>query len=143
MDKKQMKAIQIVEIIAHHQSSGQDITGEWSSNFNIDVVIDTPQTVQIFNQAHVIDRIKMMSHYDEMVLRLATKEGVIFDGLEVSKIFVKKIIDYLEAKRPDKTFLKGWDFTESLWEILYEKGSNYAINHYPKQKDLAAYLMHY
>ena len=129
MNKKEMKLIKITEVIPLHQSSGSDMDGEWTSSFNIDFILDTPQTIQVFNQTITIDRIKMYSHYDELVLRLASRDRV-FENLEVSKIFVKLIIDFLEERMTDKTFLKGWDFTSNLYDILYEKGSCYAINQY-------------
>lgn len=127
MNKKEMKQIKITEVITHSLSSSSNMDGEWSANFNVDFILDTPQTIHVFNQTITIDRVKMYSYYDELILRLASSDKV-FESLEVSKIFVKLIIDYLEERKDDKTFLKGWDFTEELQDILYEKDSCYAIN---------------
>lgn len=127
MSKKEMKKIKIAEVITHHLSSSSNMDGEWSANFNIDFILNTPQIIQVFNQTITIDRVKMYSYYDELILRLSSSDKV-FESLEVSKIFVKLIIDYLEERKGDKTFLKGWDFTEELYDVLYEKGSCFAIN---------------
>lgn len=128
MDKKEMKQIRIIEVIRNQLSSSQDYSGEWTSNIDIDFVIDKPQSVQIFNKSYVIDRIKMVTLYDEIVFRLATSDTH-FEELEVSKIFIHKIYDSLNHLQSEGNILSGWELREEVFEILCDKKPSYSLNY--------------
>lgn len=128
MDKKEMKQIRIIEVIKNQLSSSQDYSGEWTSNIDIDFVIDKPKLVQIFNKSYVIDRIKMVTHYDEIVFRLATSDTY-FEELEVSKIFIHKIYDSLNHLQSEGNILSGWELREEVFEILCDKKPSYSLNY--------------
>lgn len=134
MNKKDMKKIQVVEVAVHNLRSGQEQSGEWVSYIDIDFIIDTPQTFTIFDKTYVIDRIKMLTYYDELVFRLATKDTIL-EEMEVSKIFVHKIHGMLDNLQKEGEALHGWALKEDVFEILCKGDGNYAINHYPKKQE--------
>lgn len=137
MDKKEMKQIEITDVIVHRLSRGQDITDEWTSDVNVDFIIDKPQTIKIFDKTYVIDRIKMLTHWgDEIVFRLST-EDFFFEELEVSKIFVHKIYNMLDELQSENNVLHGWNFKETLFEILSDDYYRFAINAPSKTNVLA------
>ncbi|MEK9199835.1 MULTISPECIES: hypothetical protein [Bacillales] len=128
MNKKEMKQIQIVDVIANKLSGGSDITGECISNVDVDFIIDTPQEIVIFDKIYRIDRIKLLSSYDELVFRLASKT-IIFEELEVSKIFVHKIYNLLNDLQSKGNLLSGWDFRDEVLEILSDNNRLSSINY--------------
>lgn len=119
MDKKELKTIQIIDVKVNTLRSGQDFTGEYSTDCDVDFILSHPITFDIFEKTYVIDRIKMLDWYgDEIVLRYANAE-MDFCCFPVPKIFIHKI--YLRVIEEQKTgVLQGWSLEDRLMEMLQD-----------------------
>lgn len=118
MDKKFLKNIEIVEVINNNLSSSQDMSGEYVTNCDIDFVLSSPITFQIFEKEFTIDRVKMFDWYgDEIGLKYASAEKE-FCCFEVSKVFTHKIYSRIKEEQKEGGVLAGWSFEETLMEIL-------------------------
>jgi hypothetical protein len=116
LDKKELKNIEVTEVIKHRLSSGQDMTGEWETNCNIDFKLSIPIWITVFDKEYKIDRIKMSTRWDEIVLEYANEKQC-FCCFPVSKTLVHKVTNrVIQEQRTG--IMKGWSFSEDLIEIL-------------------------
>lgn len=126
LNKKELKEIDVTEVIKHQLRSGQDFTGEYETHCNMDFVLSIPIWINVFDKEYKIDRIKMSTRWDEIVLEYANDEKC-FCCFPVSKTLVHKVMNRV-IKEQKEGVMKGWYFTEELMDIL--KGENTLSNCY-------------
>ncbi|OAB26298.1 hypothetical protein PMSD_25960 [Paenibacillus macquariensis subsp. defensor] len=116
MNKKQVKEIRITEVIVNHLSSGSDMTGEWTTNCNIDFILSIPFSFFVFDKEHRIDRVKMVSSWDVIELHYANEKEKLW-YLPITKSLIHKIWDQVKEQQKDG-ILKGWAFDDEIFEML-------------------------
>ena len=126
LNKKEIKQIEIDEIIKHQLYSSSDVSGEYETHCNIDCKLSIPIWITVFDKEYKIDRIKMSTRWDELILRYANNEKC-FCCFPVAKTFVHKIMKKVEVEQKSG-ILKGWSFKEDLLDIL--KDENVSLNCY-------------
>ncbi|KQN96820.1 hypothetical protein [Paenibacillus sp. Leaf72] len=117
MDKRQVKQLQITEVIVNQLSSSPDIEGEWHSYYDIDFMLSEPFSFKVFDKIHLIDRIKMQTHYDEGPQIEYANQTSVYWSLAVTKTLVHKVLDRVKVEQ-DEGCLKGWAFDDDLLEML-------------------------
>ena len=116
MNKKQTKKLEIKEVIINALRSSSDVTGEWTTNADIDFFLNEPFSFQIFHDSYAIDRVKLICGYDGVSLFYAN-ESQLFTSLSVSKVFVHKIYDTLLVVQKEERF-KKYSFEDDLMDML-------------------------
>lgn len=126
MNKKELKKIEVIEVIKHSLSSGQHMSGEWETHCNIDFKLNIPIWLTVFDKEYKIDRIKMSTRWDEIILEYANEEQC-FCCFPVAKTLVHKVTNRV-IQEQKSGIMKGWSFSEELIEIL--QGENASSNCY-------------
>lgn len=126
MDKKEVKQIELTEVLIHYLRSGADCTGEWETNADIDFLLDQTFEFDVFHENYTIDRIKLMCGWDGVDLYYAANKEKIFHSFPVSKIFIKKVYDKLLIVQQEERF-KNHAFEDDLMDML--RGER-AVAHY-------------
>lgn len=118
MNKAEMKQIELKDMEIKLLNVRQDICGEYSTDLDIRFMLSDPFSFEVFNQTYVIDRIRLVDQFDELIFSYAN-ESEIFCCFQVSKIFIDKIRKrVLHEQQQTESKLYGWSFEEELIEIL-------------------------
>lgn len=121
MDKMFLKSIEILKVVKNNLSSRQDMSGEYSTNCDIDFILSHPITFNIFDKEFVIDRVKMYDWYgDEIGLKYANAEKS-FCCFNVSKVFAHKIYFRIMEEQKEHGVLNGWSLEDSIMEMLRDE----------------------
>ncbi|ASS76838.1 hypothetical protein CIG75_19085 [Tumebacillus algifaecis] len=116
MTKAEMKEIRIVEVAVHSLSSSQDVTGEYQTNCNVDFIMSNKIMFVVFDQQYEIDRIKMTTDWEEVVLYYANAETY-FECFKVSKHLIHKVHDQIVEEQRNGV-LDGWSFDDDVMGML-------------------------
>lgn len=106
----------IKEMVINELSSYQEYCGEWSSNVDIDFMLEEKCVFNIFNQKYEIDRVKMVDYYDEIALVFANSEEE-FRDFVVPKSFLHQVVKIVEYEEYSGRVQK-WSFYDDLYEML-------------------------
>lgn len=106
----------IKEMVINELSSYQEYCGDWSSNIDIDFILEEKCIFNIFNQNYEIDRVKMVDYYDEVGLVFANSKEE-FRDFVVPKSFLHQVVKIVEYEE-EYGRLQEWALYDDLYEML-------------------------
>jgi hypothetical protein len=117
MDKKQVKQIEIVEVVKNRLSTSESYPGgEYETSCDVDFILSSTFAFRVFDKEHTIDRVKMGTSWDTTELYYANSKQR-FICFPITKSLIHKVYERIKIEQKSGC-LSGYSFEDDIFEML-------------------------